>query len=143
MIQKTLLLSLLILFMSCKNSDSTSKTSDSAKNNTQEQNYTPVEHIEYYPSGIPKIKGTLIDNEREGKWFSYFENGSIKSTNTYVHNNLQGASYAFHSNGKMFYKGKYAKNIKVDKWYYYNEEGKLLKTLQYNTKGEVINETNH
>ena len=138
---KIILLSFLTLLISCKNAGKIKKQVQS--NNTEEQSYEPIEQLSYYPSGIPKIKGTLINKEREGKWYAYFEDGRIKSTNTYVHDNLQGASYVFYKNGQIFYKGKYSKNIKVEKWFYYKEDGKLLKTIEYNYKGEVINEINH
>ena len=98
------------------------------------------EHVTYYPNGVKKLQGTLVDGDKEGTWSSYFENGYTQSTKAYIHNKLYGMSFVYHKNGQVFYKGKYKNDLQVGEWLFYDSLGNPVKKVVYDELGNKTNE---
>ncbi len=61
----------------------------------------------YYPNGIIKDEGWLINGEKNEYWFFYYENGNKKAEGHYLNNN------------------------KCNWWIYYNENKEIIKKSEY------------
>ena len=80
---------------------------------------------EYYPSGIKKIEGKLVNGERHGKWIYYYDNGFIWSEGKYWHGKRKGYSVVYYKNGQKKMTGQYLDDKKVGEWSIWNESGSL------------------
>lgn len=80
---------------------------------------------EYYPTGIKKIEGKLINGQRHGRWVYYYENGFIWSEGKYVHGKRKGYSVVYYENGRKKLAGEYKNDQKVGQWQVWNEDGTL------------------
>lgn len=61
----------------------------------------PEEIFEVYPNNSPKLKGTLLNNLKEGEWIEYYENGKPKRIVNYFQGQKNGKSYLFKENGDL------------------------------------------
>ena len=90
------------------------------------------EYLEYYPSGILKIKG--FHNQalnRDGLWISYYEEGTKWSESYYLDGKRDGHSITFYPNGQIRYVGEYKKDEKIGTWTFYDEAGNLTHEEKY------------
>mgnify|MGYP000075891091 FL=1 len=102
-------------------------------------------HIEYYPSGKKKSKGSLyflqdhID-EKDGKWTEWYENGKKKSQGSFSNGTVYGQWTYWYESGQKKSKGGYiwvdygkGKGIvKDDNWIYWDEDGNKKNIFQDN-----------
>ncbi len=100
-----------------------------------EDTYIPpkTEQItEFYPSGIKKIEGKLIDGKRHGKWIYYYENGFIWSEGVYKNGIRNGYALVYYPDGAQKISGQYKKNLRVEVWKVFNTDGTLIKAINLN-----------
>lgn len=86
---------------------------------------------EYYPSGIKKVEGKMLNGKRTGKWVYYYENGFIWSEGVFKDDVRDGYSMVYHENGKIKTQGNYRDNKKVGKWKFWSSTGDLVKTVDF------------
>ncbi|NND94036.1 MAG: hypothetical protein HKN45_04175 [Flavobacteriales bacterium] len=84
-------------------------------------------YVEVYDSGQPKIKGAMVDGERDGLWVSFYENGVRWSEENYMKGVREGRVINFYPNGIIRYRGQYIDDKKAGLWQFYDEEGKLIR----------------
>ena len=87
--------------------------------------------IEVYDNGQPKIKGLMVDGERDGLWVSFYEDGTRWSEENYRAGKRDGRAINFHPNGHLRYRGQYVDDVKTGLWQFYDEEGKLVKEMNF------------
>lgn len=88
-------------------------------------------HVEYYPSGKKKLKGSLIFDEKDGKWTEWHENGKKKSQVSFSNGTVYGSWVYWYENGHKKSKGGYiwvdygkGKGIvKDENWIYWDING--------------------
>jgi antitoxin component YwqK of YwqJK toxin-antitoxin module len=83
--------------------------------------------VEVYDNGQPKVKGMLLDGQRDGLWVSFYEDGVRWSEENYSDGKLEGRAINFYPNGLLRFRGQYMNGEKAGLWQFYDQEGKLIK----------------
>lgn len=95
------------------------------------------------PDGWLQMEGDMKDGLRTGLWTSYTREGRVKSRSEYRNGEPEGIATVFHANGALYYTGSQRKGRQVGEWRYFDEQGQLVRTVQYDTSGAVINNLGH
>lgn len=144
------ILPVLIIFFSCSDSPE-QKIEDkiTIKNQAQKTDTTQTiftvsgakkpsiengENIEYYESGVIKIRGMMKDGQRDGIWKSWYEDGTPWSETTFMEGKKNGKTTTWYENGKKRYDGFYHDDIESGKWMVWDEKGTLIETKNYDKK---------
>lgn len=126
----TALTALLILCAGC--SDRTANTADTSKGGTETPSSSGTEpYVEVYDNGQPRVKGMMVDGERDGLWVAFYENGTRWSEENYRMGVLSGRTISFYPNGHLRYRGQYIDGEKAGLWQFYDEEGKLTQEITF------------
>ena len=113
----------------------------SIETNTDNEKRKEENVVEYYPSGIKKLEGKLVNGERHGKWIYYYENGFIWSEGQYWYGKRKGYSLVYYENGRKKLVGQYENNLKVGVWEVWNQDGTLAQKVnidEMETKGDAL-----
>lgn len=97
-------------------------------------------HVYRDAEGRPVMEGDLLDGERHGVWTAFAPNGKAKSRSEYAHGRLQGLTTVFHENGALYYQGQNRHGQPVGAWTFHDAAGVLVKTVNYDSSGAVIND---
>lgn len=125
-------------FLSCRNTEG----EQAKENNASSEKLIDVKQIpdgdfvQNHLSGNLKMKGKMLNNERDGLWVAYYENGVKQSESTYLNGTLHGRTASFYENGQVRYIGYFFGGKKDGKWDFYLKEGELDKNEIY-VKGEL------
>jgi hypothetical protein len=95
-------------------------------------------HQVVHTSDGGRMEGMRLEGQRDGLWTSYFPNGTIRSRRTYVNGVEQGPAEVFHPNGMTFYRGTFVDGNRVGLWEFFDEQGTLVKTVEYDSQGEMV-----
>ncbi|MDD3739715.1 MAG: hypothetical protein PHH30_00605 [Bacteroidales bacterium] len=101
------------------------------------QNIDSVYEKQYYMSGNLFIEGTLINNQRTGKWVAYYENGKIWSVGYFAKGLKNGSSNVYYDNGQIRYTKNYINDVAEGLWSFYDDKGNLLGEVMYE-KGQIL-----
>lgn len=82
---------------------------------------------ELYDNGQPKIKGMIVDGQRDGLWVSFYEDGVRWTEENYINGKLEGRTINFYPSGLLRFRGQYMDGEKAGLWQFYDEEGKLIR----------------
>jgi antitoxin component YwqK of YwqJK toxin-antitoxin module len=93
----------------------------------------------YHPNGNVSIKGTYLDQMKDGKWqfFSAFTNGFMICEEYYSENLRNGPSRKFYPDSTVAEKLNYINNIKQGEWTQYYPSGVI--SMKSNYKDGKIN----
>lgn len=81
--------------------------------------------VEYYPTGVIKIRGLMGGGMRQGQWVAFFPNGEVQSECQYRDNKKNGKSVVYREGGGKYWEGFYNMDNKVGKWRFWNDAGKV------------------
>jgi uncharacterized protein len=71
-------------------------------------------YLEHYPNGIVKIKGILIDDQKDGEWLEFFPDGRLKSKKYFRSGIKHGVFEFYKENGDLDFKLVYTQGrIKI------------------------------
>lgn len=116
------------------------------------------EYVEYDTNGEIIVKGTYIDNSKDGKWFYnvgdhteegkyviglrdgewkyYFSNGKLAFEGNYIQGNPDGRHRFYYDNGILREEQIYVMGIKENNWKKYDREGNLEIVITYKDNKE-------
>lgn len=86
-----------------------------------------LKETEYYQDGKVKMKGSLKNNKRHGKWEYYYPSGNMWSICHYNEGAKHGETIVYYENGIKRYEGEYLNDAKAGIWRFYSERGELMK----------------
>ena len=121
----------LSMLMACNSQEGQSQDSKTESEQTEQVQQGSEPFVEVYDNGQPKIKGLLVDGERDGLWVSFYEDGTRWSEENYREGKRDGRTINFHPNGHLRYRGQYVDDEKTGLWQFYDEEGKLAKEMNF------------
>jgi len=135
---KFLTILILIILVSCGNSESNNIEKDKAVQEEKKtgKQFPDGEFIQKYPTGAVQVKGQMLNNKREGLWTAFYKNSVKQSESTYQSGVLHGRTASFYTNGQVRYIGYFLGGKKDGKWDFYSEDGQLEKSEVY-VKGKL------
>ena len=86
-------------------------------------------YSETYDNGFVKLRGTLLDGKRSGRWESFYDNGMRWSEVQYVQGQRDGAVVSYYPNGMMRYQGQYAGGDRTGIWMFYDTTGVMIERI--------------
>lgn len=113
---------------------------DSLRTATLQDSLRDGHHVIHSADGKAIMEGDMLRGKRSGLWTSYTEKGRVKSRNEYLDGVLNGPSIVFRDNGAVYYQGQYRNGKEVGQWTFNDTKGQLVKTLNYDSTGTVIND---
>ena len=129
-----------MLFVLCINI--LSCTTNTGESNTQNEHSEPKRTVEkivdYYPNGIKKVEGKLVNGDKHGRWVFYYENGYMWSEGMFKYGVREGYSVVYYKNGRKRMKGQYKNDLKTGPWSFWNEDGAFVETIDADALKERI-----
>ena len=114
-----------INFMAC-----TSSTGELETKKEKAQPQRAVEEVvDYYPNGLKKVEGKLVNGKKHGRWVFYFDNGFMWSEGMFKYGIREGYSVVYYKDGRKRMKGQYKNDQKAGPWTFWNEQGEFVETI--------------
>ena len=123
--KKWILFLLWVNIMACNTSTG---EMNSKEENSQPQR-TVEEIVDYYPNGLKKVEGKLINGEKHGHWIFYYDNGFMWSEGMFKYGIREGFSVVYYKDGRKRMKGQYENDQKVGPWTFWNDQGEFVETI--------------
>jgi antitoxin component YwqK of YwqJK toxin-antitoxin module len=95
---------------------------------------TLVKEVQYYENKKPKMEGSYINKQRDGKWTAWYKNGKIWSEGYFKDGMSDGVRTVYYDNGNKYMVGNYSMDQKVGKWQFFDNTGKLVKEVDFSKK---------
>jgi len=93
--------------------------------------------IEKFPNGGIKIKGEMLNGNRDGVWVAYFQSGIKQSESTYLNGVLNGKYAVFYENGNIRMAGYYDNGERDGVWRLYKKDGAFDRQINYKDGEEL------
>ncbi len=126
---KQILLFLCLGFLACQYSEKQDANLAQEQEKFSEEN---GHYVDYYPNGLKKIEGNLVNGKRHGKWIYYYENGIKWSEGKFLHGVRQGMAFVYYENGKIKLKGQYKNGLKIGIWEVWEDDGTYVSNIDLN-----------
>lgn len=85
--------------------------------------------VDFYPNGVKKVEGKLVNGEKHGRWVFYYDNGFMWSEGMFKYGKREGYSVVYYKDGRKRMKGQYENDQKVGAWSFWNEEGEFIESI--------------
>ncbi|MDD4746016.1 MAG: hypothetical protein RBR35_05865 [Salinivirgaceae bacterium] len=92
---------------------------------------------ELYDNGTVKIKGEIVNEERNGAWNAYYENGKLWSYGIYSNGLREGRSIVYNNDGTIKLSGYYKDNRVDSLWVTFKPNGDTAQVTKYKD-GEIV-----
>ncbi|MCK5719117.1 MAG: toxin-antitoxin system YwqK family antitoxin [Thiomargarita sp.] len=93
--------------------------------------------IEYYPTGEPFRRRSLINNMREGLEIEFYRDGQTKAERNYVNGKKEGNARGYHINGKLQGDWIFKNGEPIMATLFYSSGGKWLLHTSFDQKGRL------
>lgn len=90
-----------------------------------------VEEKVFFEDGKLKLRGTIKNNLRDGKWEAFFNDGTTQSEGYFKNGLRHGAAKVYYPNKKLMYEGTYNEGIETGNWKFYNEKGEIVNEKKF------------
>ena len=109
----------------------TLKTNKLFESTKKDSVITDGEYIQYYKTGVTKMRGIMKDGKRDGLWKSFYENGAPWSETTFKDGMKEGKTTTWYENEKKRYEGFYKNDLESGHWTFWDEKGKVVTEKNY------------